>query len=203
MTRIQMQDFRTPEQEREFYRLRYPEGYQHHVWPDHSERVAESVSFLTPWVTSRAMVSAADLSCGDGALIDRLPWPVQDRTRGDLVPAPHLDLHGPLPDSLESLTGTTVDLFILSETLEHVPNPDQLLYMISQYAEHLFLSTPEDEAITTGNPEHYWSWGTDDLRAMLAGAGWAPLAHEVFVPLSTRHMHNPYRYQLWLAERAS
>lgn len=202
MSRVQLRAFRTPEQELAFYQGRYPGGYQHHVWGDHVERIAASAGFLAPWLSARHITTVADLSCGDGALIDTLPWPVEVRTRGDLVPAPHLDLHGPLPDSLELLAGGMTDLYLCSETLEHVPDPDGLLYTISQYAEYLFLSTPVDEPTHVNNPEHYWSWGTDDIRTMLTTTGWRPVDSEVFVPVATRHYADAYRFQFWFAERA-
>lgn len=202
MARIRLRDLRESTQaEAAFYQRRYPNGYQHIVWPDHVERIAESVRFLAPWVTGRGMVSAADLSCGDGALIRRLPWPIEVRTMGDLVPAAHLDVHGPLPDTLDLLEGAPVDLYLCSETLEHLPDPDGLLARVAELAHHVFISTPVAESPHTGNEEHYWSWDTGDVRDMLLATGWQPLAHEVFRPDSTRHMDDAYRYQLWLAER--
>lgn len=204
MTRIKLREPRTPEQELAFYQERYPQGYDHTVWPDHVERLHASVEFLSPWIQGRRITTAADLSCGDGALIDLLPWPVEERTKGDLVAGPYLDVIGPLPDTLETLTGTTVDLYLCSETLEHVADPDALLYTISQYAEHLFVSTPVGEPQTSGNLEHYWSWNPGDVRDMLTASGWLPMAYQRFRPVyQAPGDPHPYTFQFWLAERSS
>jgi hypothetical protein len=92
-----------------------------------------------------------------------------------------------------------VDLFVLSETLEHMDDPDDLLRQIRMFSRYLFLSTPINEVETSGNLEHYWSWGTNDLHQMLMDAGWTPLELRWLVPESTRTLEHAYHYQLWMA----
>lgn len=227
MTRIKLRDFRTEEQEREFYRSRYPQGYKHQVWPDHVERVTASIHMINAWQSAvegnPTIRTAADLSCGDASIVRGLVPSPSKIYLGDLtghhanaeVWTKHmldhpetfpLDLEfvpaGPLQDTLTELPDYGVDLFILSETLEHVDDPEGLLRHIAYKAKAIFISTPLQEKPETGNPEHYWSWGAEDINEMLEGTGWDPVGVQVLQPLSTRHMANAYTYQLWLAVRS-
>jgi hypothetical protein len=64
-----------------------------------------------------------------------------------------------------------VDVFVLSETLEHVERPAELLAAIRKKARHLLLSTPLAE-FDDRNPEHYWGWDKAGIRELLDVAGW-------------------------------
>lgn len=209
MARTRLRDARTPDQELELYRRTYPDGYRHTVWPDHVERVNASVEFLTRWVTR--FDSVADLSCGDGAIPLRLAGQVRSVYLGDMngvrdVPVPpegtgtvvHVLPPAPLPEALTYLP-QAVDVLILSETLEHVDDPDTLLRTAANRARYLFVSTPVNERPDSGNLEHYWSWSVADVSNMLMDTGWLPLEHRLLVPESTRHLEGAYHYQLWLA----
>lgn len=220
MTRVQLRPIRTEAEEREFYRSRYPSGYKHDVWPDHVERVAASVESIRRY--SRGIRTAADLSCGDAAILRGLaaspdvgltdiylgdlngvqndaalpgPWRQHQRAVGVSV------IPGGLPDSLWGLPEREppVDLIVLSETLEHVPDPDGLLRSAAHFSRYLFLSTPLDEPVGSGNLEHYWGWGQGDVHEMLWESGWSPLEVHLFTPESTRHYADAYTFQLWMA----
>jgi hypothetical protein len=203
VTRFRLRDAR-PEGEAPFYTARYPDGYRHDIWADHVERVDASVEMLLGY-RSRFR-TAADLSCGDGAILRGLP-DLEQVWLGDLNPSAPAEWPegtawtlepGALPDSLGNLP-EPVDLFVLSETLEHVDDPDVLLRAIRKHARYLFLSTPVEERADSGNTEHYWSWGVSDVHDMLTDAGWSPLEQRVLEPASTRHVPDAYRYQLWVA----
>lgn len=208
MTRVRLRDVR-PEGEAAFYAERYPDGYRHDVWPDHVERVRASADLIEKY--RRQIRTAADLSCGDGALLNMISRHLTRAVLGDLngVPvsaavncrAQVLETIGPavLPDSLTHLE--PVDLFILSETLEHMDDPDDLLRRVGDVARYLFVSTPVDEDLESGNLEHYWGWGTGDIYDMLTAAGWQPLERQILVPQSTLTLQDAYHYQLWLAVR--
>ena len=206
MSRFRLRPARTPDQERELYARTYPEGYRHDVWPDHVERVQASVRMISSYASNIA--TAADLSCGDATILRALPG-LQEAWVGDLngvrpgdepewVESFHQVPPGPLPDSLADLP-EPVDLYVLSETIEHMDDPDELLRQLASCATYLFLSTPLQEQAGSGNVEHYWSWDQNDVHAMLEQAGWTPLELEILIPQSTRHMDNPYTYQLWMA----
>lgn len=203
MTRFRLRDARSAEAERALYASTYPEGYRHDRWPDHVERVAASVEMISRYANN--IVTAADLSCGDGAILRGLPE-LREIWMGDLSTVepsmPGRPFHwypgAALPDSLADLP-EPVDLYVLSETIEHMDDPDELLRQIASCATYLFLSTPIEERADSGNVEHYWSWGQNDMHQMLQDAGWEPLEFQRLVPRSTVHMDHPYHYQLWMA----
>lgn len=208
MTRIRLREARSPEDEIRYYEQIYPQGYKHDRWPDHVERVAASVEVIRRY--GNQIKTAADLSCGDGAILKGIDDLLEQAYVGDLIGArgeyptrPHVRVlpAGPLPDSLSSLP-EQVDLFVLSETLEHMDDPDDLLRRLALYSRYLFVSTPEDEIDTSGNLEHYWSWGAADVHQMLQGAGWDPVELKRLVPQSTLSLEHAYRYQLWMAVNA-
>ncbi len=163
----------------------YPSTYDHTRWPDHLDRVARTIEFAETAAPLAATV--ADLSCGDAAIARALAdhWNA-DCTLGDLVAG--YEHHGQIEDTIETID--PVDVFICSETLEHIDNPDHLLARIRAKASRLILSTPCDETIT--NPEHYWAWGAADIAAMLEQAGWQPTAYQFI-----EYQGLDVRYQLW------
>ena len=175
----------------------YTSGYQHTVWPDHVERVRASVDFVSTWVTEGGLIidSIADLSCGDGT-IPRELYVATEASRlvlGDINPQSGITVVGALPSTLEELT-PPVSLYICSETIEHMADPDFLLERLRAKSDYLFLSTPVAEPSHYGNAEHYWSWDVDDMGQMLTDADWSPVDHMVFVPASDR----TYSFQFWM-----
>jgi hypothetical protein len=182
-----------------FYMDRYPVGYQHREWPDHVERVRESVEFIWRSMDTETM-SLADLSCGDNAImtgvIDMVrryvPGWSPDKTTGDVNPDSGAMITGALPGTLDLLT-VPADLYLCSETLEHLDDPDGFLAKLRPVARSLFVSTPEGE---TGaeNMEHYWGWDSEAVEDMLTSAGWSPISHQIFAPASVDY----YRFQMWM-----
>jgi len=212
MARTRLREAR-PEGEATFYKKTYPAGYQHDVWPDHIERVKASADLIERYIAP--IKTAADLSCGDGALLNMISRHLDLAFFGDLNGAPasafascraactESVMSGPLPDTLAYLPSAPVDLFILSETIEHVDDPDALLRAIGAHARYLFLSTPVSETADVGNAEHYWGWSQVDVRDMLQANGWTPLELSILAPESTRHLGPlAYTFQLWMAVRA-
>jgi len=165
----------------------YPSTYDHTRWPDHLDRVAQTITFAH--TAFPQAVSVADLSCGDAAIAQALAdhWDA-DCILGDLVAG--YEHHGQIEDTITAVG--PVDVFICSETLEHIDDPDHLLEQIRATASRLILSTPCDETIT--NPEHYWAWGAADVAAMLERAGWQPVAYQFI-----EYPDLDVRYQLWAA----
>jgi hypothetical protein len=162
--------------------LVYCAPYSHRAWPDHVVRVARTAELLA----EMAPESVADLSCGDGEVV--IQAGLRDgAVLGDMAPGwPH---RGPIEQTIQAIPD--VDVFVCSETIEHVQDPDALLVAIRGKARRLLLSTPigEDHDL---NPQHYWGWDVADVEEMLHAAGWAGEV-EVFEPSP-----NPYyAYQIW------
>lgn len=170
----------------------YARPFDHTRWPDHVERVAETVLALDDAARIHGCKTAADLSCGDGAILghSRIAW--EARYFGDMSARPGLDFTGPLEETVKQLP--QVDLYLCSETVEHLRDPDAVLAAIRNTARVLILTTPCGEN-TPANPEHYWGWDTDGVQVMLAGAGWSRTQHRLFTPRSSGY----YTFQIWMA----
>jgi len=162
----------------------YSTPHVHSGWVDHRQRVRSTIA-LAGWFEN--VRSIADLSCGDGAIIDALNVPT--KYKGDF--APKYDIHGAMEETLLQIPH--VDLLIMSETIEHLDDPDLVLRMAREKAKYLILSTPNGED-NDGNPQHYWGWDDKDIRAMLIEAGWLPV---IYSSLEFADANLIYDYQLW------
>lgn len=185
--RRQLRPFYTPEQ----HAALYSRAYDHTRWPDHIERVTYTTAVLDRLGAElqiedpTAVLSVADLSCGDGAIVrgSSHAWGrgvLSDIATGGL----------PIQDEVAALR--PVDVFVCSETLEHVEDPDALLAAIRTKARALLLTTPAGEA-DDSNPEHYWSWDVEDVADMLKRAGWDDRIVTTFTPRSV----DLYTFQIW------
>jgi hypothetical protein len=189
VTRVRLRPAYTGEQLADLYRT----PHDHTRWRDHHLRVDTTIQ-VARWMLRPGASSVADLSCGNAAIATALNLPIT--YLGDF--APGYRYTGPIEDTIEALrvdTGSVehpaVDLFICSETIEHLDNPDEVLSQIRPVADRIVVSTPIGED-NDGNPEHYWGWDTDDVQSMLVDAGWVP---EVLVKIQMFEF--PYDYQVW------
>lgn len=171
----------------------YYKTHNSNNWIDHRLRVPASFTMVN-WAIQeykQASTTFADLSCGDGSIALGLAGrTLEAHALNSFVGDYHLDedLERELRDyGIETLTGTIeenlqkidrVGMFILSETLEHLDDPDTVLKQIREKSDLLFLSTPNGEK-TPDNPEHYWGWELEDIRSMLHSYGWNPVAYSI------------------------
>jgi hypothetical protein len=151
--------------------------------------------FIKEIITERDVCTVADLSCGDGAIALGLPLLETDMYLGDIFPGSHIRYQGAIEDTIQQIPD--VDLFILSETLEHVDDPFHLLMKIRDKADTLVLTTPLGEE-DDGNPEHYWGWDQEGIELLLEESGWWPDRSVLFVP-DVPDVY--YTYQVWMATR--
>jgi hypothetical protein len=142
----------------------YARPHDHTRWADHVQRVERTIELARG---VGPVTAAADLSCGSGAVLAAVD--AERYLFGDY--APGYEYTGPLEQTLEQIP--PVDLYVCTETLEHLDDPDAVLAQIRGKATVLLLSTPV-ENWTDPNVEHYWAWSRHDVDAMLAGAGWTP-----------------------------
>lgn len=163
----------------------YAEPHQHRKWPDHQIRVAVTVQVAHALVGD--VHTAADLSCGDAAILRALRIPRIHL--GDY--APGYEYHGPIEETAQELP--RVELFVLSETLEHLDDPDKVLHAIRPKTAALVLSTPVD-CWQDHNPEHYWAWSREDVEEMLTGAGFRVV---VYSALDCRPGGGEYCFGIW------
>lgn len=177
----------------------YDHAYDHTKWQDHIDRinwtVDQTIKFVRLFMDRR--INVADLTCGDGAVVKSLiekSW-VAHYEMGDLVYADYLTIVGKIEDTLPFLVHKSGvvrpwDLFICTETLEHIQDPEALLAEIRKASDHLLLTTPLDETAKHDNPEHYWSWSREDMRELLLEAGWKPHKYDQL-------NSDWYNYQMW------
>jgi hypothetical protein len=173
----------TPEQLAEIYAT----PHDHSRWEDHKLRVGVTIEVARWFTRCGDVASAADLSCGDAAIIKALD--VEYEFLGDY--APGYEFAGPIEETLEQIP--PVDLFICSESIEHLDDPAQVLKQIRAKTRYLVLSTPVDRW-DDANPEHYWSWDRQGVEEMLTAAGFQV---DIYCPVDTRPAGLYYCFGIW------
>lgn len=169
-------------------RRMYEMPYKHTYWPEHIERVDQTTKIAQLLIDTHGLETVADLSCGDGAIVRGL----------ERVSFSHMCDYTHNGDGIEVTIKhlKPVDLFICTETIEHLEAPWTVLEHIAQRTKWLVLSTPLDED-TTENWEHYWSFTRDDVKTMLTQSGF-----DFALPSILAQPGWAYVYQIWIA-RAS
>lgn len=160
----------------------------------HGIRVHVTIQAALAWQPG-GWSSVVDLSAGDGRIAHGVcsAFPL----KGDLAAGPGIepDWIGPLEDNVQLLSEGW-DLFVCSETLEHLKDPGLALALIRSKARQLLLSTPIMGYDGDTNPEHVWCWDRGGVESLLAEAGWRS---QLFVELDTRPFGDPYTYGIWIA----
>ena len=164
----------------------YLKPHSHKKFEDHIIRVQKSIELLKDYNTYN---SIADLSAGDAAIINSIDAEI--KYIGDY--APGYEITGHIDQTINNLP--EVDLFICSETLEHLDNPDATLKAIRKKTKYLFISTPNGEN-DDGNPEHYWGWNNKDMKQMLIDAEFDPV---VYYLLQLKEKYY-YDFQMWICK---
>jgi len=91
------------------------------------------------------------------------------------------------------------DLIVLTEILEHVEDPVEILRMARSKARNVVASSPliPDNGQLDDNPEHLWQFDAPGFSDMLNETGWEPI---VFVPITLMPPQFIYSFQLWGAQ---
>lgn len=167
----------------------YAKPHDHSRFADHAYRV-DVTSAIAQLAFEGGTV--ADLSCGDATIARRLEAiEGAEIILGDF--APGYDYCGPIEETIGQIPH--VDMFILSETLEHLDDPDAVLAAIRAKTDTLILSTPDGEQ-GRSNPEHIWGWDDEAIEEMLIRAGFRPQICNI---LDLRPAGWLYAFQIWLA----
>ena len=177
---IKLRRFHTPEVLAEIYQ--HP--YDPTRWVEHKTRIRRTIEITQALIDQHDLKSVADLSCGDCSIIGSLN--IKSKITGDITNDRSIE------DALRDRVWPDVDLFICTETIEHLEAPWTVLERIAETTRWLVLSTPLDEDPAIGNYEHYWSFTQDDVQSMILTAG--------FVDLELHVLAEPgwtYTYQLW------
>lgn len=164
----------------------YAKTYEHNHWNDHIIRVQKTIEIAKE---IGGVKSVADLSAGDAIIINSLDADV--KIIGDYTPG--YEYCGQIEETIKQIPN--VDLFICSETLEHIDNPLELLKSIRNKTSKLLLTTPDDKP-DDNNPEHYWAWDADGIEVLLRQAGFKPMSYYK-LELAQQYY---YDYQIWVCE---
>lgn len=166
--------------------------YDPNRWPEHRRRIARTIEIAQDIINMHDVVTIADYSCGDGAVTNGLVISRQgsieatDVGKGD----------PPIEQMVETMP--YVDLFICTETIEHLEAPWTVLEWIATKAKRILLSTPLDESVMIGNYEHYWSFTQWDVSTILAQSGFSE--DQKMERLTDWDW--TYEYQIWTAGSA-
>lgn len=166
----------------------YASPHDHKIFGrGHAIRVNTTIQLANDMAYQVNAKSVADLSCGNAAIAKALN--IEKMILGDY--AQGYEYSGLLEINLKNIEN--VDLYICSESIEHVEDPGFVLDSIRSKSKTLVLSTPID-CWDDGNPEHYWAWGRQDVETLLNNAGWSP---DIFIMLDTIVFGEPYIYGIW------
>lgn len=160
----------------------YAKPHDHRQWVDHHLRVDVTIA-MARWMATGGIDSAADLSCGNATIIDALD--AAAKYRGDF--AAGYPITGPLEQTIDQIP--KVDMFVCSETLEHLDDPGAALKLIRPKTSMLTLSTPV-EAWNDRNEEHYWAYNRTGVEELLHAAGFEVTGYST---VDLRH-HGPEFY---------
>lgn len=180
----------------------YAEPYNSDRWPEHQLRIRVTAAIGNAMVDAFHDRVGADLSCGDGSLLRLLN--LTERHFGDLMLSEDAIYAPPYTTSLciqyKGFIENTihrippVDVFVMTETLEHLNYPDDMLMAIGEKSRRLVLSTPI-EAWGDSNPEHYWAWDREYVSMMIQEAGFCNTA--TFAVLDCRSNGQGYQFGIW------
>lgn len=165
----------------------YGHTYVYKQWPEHKIRIQETIKIVQSVVNALGEdVVVADMSCGDEAIVDGLDG-VSLAITNDIT-------HGDGGIEVTTKTMRSCDVFICSETIEHLEAPWTVLEQIAAKTQWIVLSTPLDESPEIDNYEHYWSFTEEDVNTLLHQAG--------FKDRKVQFLTQPkwtYAYQVWTA----
>lgn len=85
-------------------------------------------------------------------------------------------MHGPMEHVIEHIPDW--DLWINTETVEHLEDPDTILRRGRDKAARMLLTTPTQEVVERQAEGHLWVWDREGVEEMLRATGWKPVSFE-------------------------
>lgn len=150
----------------------YGHPHDYRGWRDHRLRVPVTGQLAQWMLESYSIITAADLSCGEGACLDMVALPRELKYYGDLTPGHQIC--GPVEKTIHEIPPNS--LLVCGETIEHLDDPDAFLAAARPRCAALVVSTPVGSWDDT-TPGHYWAWDREEVEAMLTTAGFTTDAY--------------------------
>jgi len=120
--------------------------------------------------------SIADLSCGGASITSRIAeYYGVEPILGDFGDAYDYPIRGLLSETVPTIP--VVDLYICTETIEHLNDPDADLRLIRDHCRYLLLTTPVWEEAYLVSIGHLWVWRSDDVEELLRASGFEPVKY--------------------------
>lgn len=167
----------------------YSETHYFTGWKDHRLRVPVTTQVINWMLHEYGWSSAADLSCGDGAML--MGSTAKHITHGDLVQVMPGQLVGPIEDTIHQVD---VDLLACAETIEHLDDPDGFLKTARTRVKGAVFSTPVG-SWNDPTPGHYWAWDREAVEDMLSSAGFSPVTYMELGWSDKREL--PHTFGIW------
>jgi Methyltransferase domain len=167
----------------------------------HRGRLQRAANFVIDAVNRAAFagpaeVTVSDLGCGDGGLLSLVQdHPLIGRAVGyDWAPAnaaawPERGVTGYRMDVLSPAARRypafndphplAADIVVMTEVLEHLADPHGTLRWATGRYRWLVCSSPRLESDRDHDASHAWAWDPAGYAALVDGAGWAVVRHEL------------------------
>lgn len=164
-----------------------------HIHQDgmHRGRLLEALDL----VLSLQSTSISDWGAGNGGLLHEIGKARPDVLRWGYDMSPlavkHAqEIYGERVQLLDVINGAPAagDLVILTEFLEHIVSPHELLRKLLQHpaAHSLVASSPCNETPADFYEYHLWAWTRGSFAQMFERAGWKVLRHYLRVDVNTQ-----------------
>jgi hypothetical protein len=114
----------------------------------------------------------------------------ENPTLGDYTPG--YQYQGPIEETIKNLPHHTCAALVMTETMEHLDNPFQVLQEAKRRLDFLLLSTPVHRlGEVDENEQHYWCYDREGVELFLQAAYWEVSEYEeIYAGIG-------YRYGLW------
>jgi hypothetical protein len=166
-------------------------------WTEHIARTNVTAGLIA-WLGPGSVI---DPACGDGSIVlsaDRIS-PIErivlaDISQPNCEAISRLGHEAVVGDIMTMLSGDEVfGLVVLTEVLEHLERPDDVLKAARLVGRSLIASSPQMRpGQVDTNQEHLWMFDSDGYREMLMATGWKPFFKAVM------EFPSEYDFQIWV-----
>lgn len=168
------------------------------AWPDHAIRTYVTGGLIAAtdaeWIL--------DPACGDASILTMAyrMRPFKQAVLCDIsvaqVEAIKVDFRHEryVDDIVHAIGSCEGDLIVLTETLEHLESPDEVLELARPRFKQLVASSPIGDPERGRNHEHLWAWDEEGYEEMLRNAGWDP-----YIKVVLTYPGEPWNSQIWVA----